>query len=92
MKQGIILGLVIVSVSLLGSIPSLASTGDPETDCVKSTAFFYGDWLKFGKPACWCYPRNCRGDADGFKQGNLSSFMYVYTNDLNILILAESMR
>jgi hypothetical protein len=59
---------------------------DPETDCVKSTAFFYSDWLKFGKPLCWCYPRNCRGDADGRKQGNLSRYVYVYTNDLNILI------
>ncbi|MHC5144567.1 MAG: DUF7901 domain-containing protein, partial [Planctomycetota bacterium] len=27
------------------------------TDCVKSTASFYADWVLFGKPACWCYQR-----------------------------------
>jgi hypothetical protein len=62
---------------------------DSETDCVKSTAFFYNDWLKFGRPSCWCYPRNCRGDADGLKMGSvMPGFWYVGTNDLLILISA----
>lgn len=34
-------------------------------ECVKSTASFYNDWVKYGKPACWCYVRQCRGDLDG---------------------------
>lgn len=54
-------------------------------DCVKSTAWFYGDWVAFGKPRCWCYPRHCRGDADGLKQGSMQ-YTYVYTNDLLILM------
>jgi hypothetical protein len=25
----------------------------------------YKDWVAFGYPKCWCYPRNCRGDING---------------------------
>lgn len=39
------------------------------TDCYKSTSTAYAAWVTFGKPACWCYQRNCRGDADGIKTG-----------------------
>jgi hypothetical protein len=38
---------------------------DSETDCVKPSAYFYNDWILWGKPACWCYARQCRGDTDG---------------------------
>jgi len=56
------------------------------TECVKSTAPFYQVWVDFGKPDCWCFQRNCRGDADGLKQ-----FSYwVFTNDLTILKSAFS--
>jgi hypothetical protein len=79
------------------SSPSMESSvtppADPETDCVKSTAFFYSDWLKFGKPACWCYPRNCRGDADGHFQGSPTiGLTYVMTGDLNILVHAWNIK
>jgi len=43
------------------------------TECVKSDAPFYADWVGAGKnwekPDCWCYQYNCRGDADGLKIG-----------------------
>jgi len=39
-------------------------------------------WVQFGRPDCWCYQRQCRGDADGLIQ--LSAF-WVYTYDLAIL-------
>ena len=29
----------------------------------------YSDWVSLGKPDCWCYCRQCRGDADGKKTG-----------------------
>ncbi len=59
--------------------------GEPE--CVKSTAAFYADWLSFGSPKCWCYARNCMGDADGLKQGSaVTGYWFVGTNDLNILV------
>ena len=55
-------------------------------ECVKSTAPFYADWVAFGKPSCWCYYRQCKGDADGLKQGTaLVGYTYVYTNDLSIM-------
>jgi hypothetical protein len=25
----------------------------------------YNEWVAVGKPHCWCYPRQCQGDADG---------------------------
>jgi hypothetical protein len=36
-----------------------------EPDCFNRAAPEYADWVALGKPDCWCYPRNCRGDADG---------------------------
>ena len=47
---------------------------------VKATSAFYANWATQGKPQCWGYPRQCRGDADGKKQGNY----WVGTNDLAI--------
>jgi len=50
-------------------------------ECVKSTAPFYSVWVQFGKPNCWCYQRNCRGDVDGLKQLSY----WVFTADLTAL-------
>jgi len=41
----------------------------------------YVNWQNRGRPACWAYPRQCRGDADGKKLGTL----WVSSNDLNLL-------
>jgi len=38
-------------------------------ECYKSTSTAYAAWVTFGRPSCWCYQRNCRGDADGIKTG-----------------------
>lgn len=38
-------------------------------DCLKTSAPEYDDWVDLGKPDCWCYQRQCRGDADGCKTG-----------------------
>ena len=55
-------------------------------ECVKSDAPFYAEWVGAGKPwdrpDCWCYERNCRGDADGLKPG----MFWVETGDLDILL------
>jgi len=54
---------------------------------IKSTAPIYADWVKFGKPNCWAYARNCRGDADGKSQGSaIAGYAFVSTNDLNVLV------
>lgn len=39
----------------------------------------YANWLLRGRPACWAYPRQCRGDVDGKIQG----LYWVASSDLN---------
>jgi hypothetical protein len=56
-------------------------------ECFPSCHDDYSEWLAVGSPECWCYPRQCHGDADGQKQGNvLSGYTYVSTDDLNVLM------
>jgi hypothetical protein len=38
-------------------------------ECIKLGTPDYPAWEAWGKPACWCYSRQCRGDADGVKTG-----------------------
>jgi hypothetical protein len=53
----------------------------------------YDDWVAVGKPACWAYPRQCHGDADGLADGSeKSGFYHVGTADLNVLIAAWQVR
>nr|NIR25891.1 hypothetical protein [Gammaproteobacteria bacterium]NIR65503.1 hypothetical protein [candidate division Zixibacteria bacterium]NIW98150.1 hypothetical protein [Phycisphaerae bacterium] len=40
----------------------------------------YSDWVTWGKPDCWCYRRQCRGDIDGIQTGPF----WVAIPDLNI--------
>jgi hypothetical protein len=71
----------------------VAVTGSGPTDCVKDTAAFYQDWLgsagtthssgNWTKPDCWCYERNCHGEADGCTE--FFGFYWVYTHDLQIM-------
>lgn len=42
------------------------------------------DWIAWGKPNCWCYCRQCRGDADGKKSG----IYWVGNPDLGTFALA----
>ena len=49
----------------------------------------YSEWVDAGKPTCWCFPRQCHGDADGLKAGgSISGYYYVSQTDLDILISA----
>jgi hypothetical protein len=52
-----------------------------DPDCLKRTAFDYSAWAAYGKPKCWCYHKQCRGDADGL----LTFGRPVALSDLNIL-------
>jgi len=60
------------------------------TECFSSAAGQkYTDWVAFGSPDCWCYQRQCRGDADGTSVGNsFTGIQWVLTNDLNIFLAA----
>jgi len=43
-------------------------------------------WLAVGEPNCWCYPRQCHGDAQGGKEGSTKSgYWYVGSPDVTIL-------
>ena len=49
----------------------------------------YDDWVNVDKPVCWCYQRQCHGDADGLKEGGeKAGYWYVGLEDLNILTAA----
>jgi len=53
-------------------------------DCLNQavvTSTEWNAWVQFGKPNCWCYKRQCRGDVDNVKSGPY----WVSTSDLNIL-------
>ena len=60
-----------------------------EVECLKLTDPNYGNWVKVGKPDCWCYPRQCRGDADGTTPYP-GVAIWVDLSDLNILRSAIS--
>jgi len=51
------------------------------TECLKSTDPNYSTWKLWRYPACWCFKRQCRGDANGTKLGQY----WVQLADLNIL-------
>lgn len=62
---------------------------DVPTEAIKDTAPFYAAWVEFGRPDCWAYQRNCRGDADGQRVGNvIQGFRWVTSDDLAVLIAA----
>jgi len=49
----------------------------------------YAEWVAVGKPVCWAYPRQCHGDADGLKEGDVQAGLsYVGPTDLDILTAA----
>jgi hypothetical protein len=50
------------------------------TECMKSTATEYIDWVNWGRPSCWCFQRQCRGDINGTK-----NLQWVNLLDLNLL-------
>lgn len=58
-------------------------------DCLPSDDPGYDFWVDSGKPDCWCYAKQCYGDADGYQQGSpIFGLKYVSTDDLIILAAA----
>ena len=57
-----------------------------EPGCFPATHPDYFEWLSVGKPDCWCYPRQCHGDACNDAQGRNN--YWASTNDLTVLIAA----
>jgi len=66
---------------------SIASVG-MEDDLLPPNHPDYDEWVAVGKPACWAYPRQCHGDADGRKEVSETGASYVGPQDLNLLVAA----
>ncbi len=47
----------------------------------------YTSWNQVGRPYCWCYSRQCHGDADGVRNGisTTTGYWWVGQPDLDIL-------
>ena len=43
---------------------------DVSAECMANTNPDYAKWVLQGKPACWCYSKQCRGDMDNTTQGS----------------------
>jgi hypothetical protein len=58
------------------------------TYCFGDSLAGVAQWKLVGRPRCWCYPRQCHGDADGLQQGKAPNQVWVGGNDLTILTKA----
>jgi hypothetical protein len=50
--------------------------------CMNSTSGMNANWVLHGRPKCWCYAKQCRGDINGA----ISGPFWVALNDRNILV------
>jgi hypothetical protein len=86
--------LIQVVFDLDGSLRVIYGRGDIGADEFYNECFSpghpdYAQWLAVGEPECWCYPRQCHGDADGIPGGGgKCATYYVGPGDLNILVSA----
>jgi hypothetical protein len=55
-------------------------------ECMSPNHPDYSEWVDVGRPECWCYPRQCHGDADGLQDGDPKvGLYYVWSGDLALL-------
>jgi hypothetical protein len=57
----------------------IVDMGSDERYCFPYDHEHHEEWLLVGLPECWCYPRQCHGDADGAYQGKFK--YWVSTKD-----------
>jgi len=77
MEDGAQPAVTIADATYTGCVPVV-------TECLKNTAPEYANWVTLGKPACWCFQRQCRGDINGIKSGPY----WVSSLDLDLFRLA----
>lgn len=73
-----------------GTDPNLTgATNVPLLACYAGMAD-YDEWVAVGSPECWCYLRQCHGDADGYQEPGGKTFPahWVGNPDLDVLISA----
>jgi hypothetical protein len=85
-------GIVLTDPEVAATVDLLAATATPVgggDDLLAAGHPDYDEWVAVGKPACWAYPRQCHGDADGMLEGSSEGGLYhVGPADLNVLIAA----
>jgi hypothetical protein len=88
-------GVVLTNPDVAAAVDLSQATGiaiDEGSDVFPPTHPKYDEWVAVGKPDCWAYPRQCRGDADGRAIAGKTGTYYVGTDDLNILMAAWQVR
>jgi hypothetical protein len=68
-------------------------TGGPvscgDGPCLPADHPDFAEWQTMGEPPCWCYAKQCHGDADGLEGGSAKAGFYaVGPLDLNVLVAA----
>ena len=59
----------------INQAPESPEVGNPDYDV----------WVSVGKPACWCYQYQCRGDTDGEFEGRGDNKKYVVLADAQVI-------
>jgi hypothetical protein len=75
---------LVINMGAYGGTAEASMSLSPDKCNVAWWAF--DDWVEVGEPVCWCYRRQCQGDADCKSQGKQK--YWVSTNDLDVLIAA----
>jgi hypothetical protein len=57
---------------------------DVPDECMKATHPDYATWVLYGKPDCWCYDAQCKGDVDGMTQ--FAGAVNIFSDDVDILL------
>jgi hypothetical protein len=68
------------------NLPLTIPGGGAPPECYPSSKGDYNVWVTLGKPTCWCFPRQCYGDADGSDETPLKTTYHIAYNDLTILL------
>jgi len=75
-------GGVVMEDTATPSVESSICTVVPQSECYAGMAD-YSQWEAVAKPTCWCYPRQCHGDADGYPYGKFN--YWTSSPDLTVL-------
>ncbi len=75
----------------VSGLPINTTFGERVSECVSSSAA--GQAIPtgslIGKPDCWCFQRQCNGDANGTREGNIvTGYKWVFNADLAIFLAA----
>jgi hypothetical protein len=85
-------GVVLTDPEVPATVDLLQAVGVPvgaPADLLAPSHPDYAEWVAVGKPACWAFPRQCHGDADGTLEGSSETgFFYVGPADLEVLTAA----